>query len=498
MIQPGDLLPAEILAAIQASAAPGLQVYLVGGAIRDALLGRPAHDLDFAAGGNVKSLARGAADQLGCAIYTLDDQRSQYRLIRSGTSGDTQTIDFAPLRSGDIVSDLASRDFTINAMAMDINDPARLVDPLGGARDLKDHLLRLASPQALTEDPVRILRGLRLAPLYNLRTTPPVLQAMRRGMPGLVRVSPERLRDELFRILDSPHTSASLRALELLGGLPQVFPELAALKDVPQTAPHYQDVWNHTLSALDHFQTLLVLLTGEPSLDKANLTLAAASISLGRFRSNLVEHFVQSLSYGRQLSSLVKLAVLYHDSAKPQMAVTDPDGRIHNYDHEQEGAQVAAERGRALQLSRNEVSRLETIVRNHMRIHSLAAADGQPSRRAVYRFFRDCGSAGIDICLHTLADTLGTYGPALPQDTWQTTLDVCRTLMRAWWEGHTEQVAPALFLNGDDIQHIFGVSPGPQIGRLLEALREAQAEGIVQDLPGAEAFIAQQVKAQTG
>ena len=142
---------------------------------------------------------------------------------------------------------------------------------------------------------------------------------------------------------------------------------------------------------------------------------------------------------------------------------------------------MAFQRALDLALSQVEAQRLETIISEHMRVHQLTQTRKAPSRRAIYRYFRAAGPAGVDVCLLSLADTLATYGPGLPADTWQAELDVCRSLMEAWWERPSESVAPPRLLTGDDLMRSFGLQPGPQLGELLAAIREAQACGEIND-----------------
>jgi len=140
-------------------------------------------------------------------------------------------------------------------------------------------------------------------------------------------------------------------------------------------------------------------------------------------------------------------------------------------------------------LSNLEIERLGCIVRHHMRPLWLAQAPGLPSRRAVYRFFRDTGAAGVDICLLSLADTLATYRTALPQETWLRQVEVVRSLLEAWWEKREKEIAPPALVNGNDLQSLFQLAPGPLIGQLLEAVREAQAAGELKNQEEALDFV---------
>jgi tRNA nucleotidyltransferase/poly(A) polymerase len=168
---------------------------------------------------------------------------------------------------------------------------------------------------------------------------------------------------------------------------------------------------------------------------------------------------------------------LYHDVKKPATRSVQEDNRIRFFKHDELGAQTVMQRARDLHLSTPEIERVKTIVRHHMRPLLLSQLDGPPTRRAVYRYFRDTGPAGVDICLLSLADSLGTYGAALPHDRWEHQLDVVRNLLSAWWEQPQEKVFPPALVNGHDLMQALKLEPGPKIGELLEAIREAQVTG---------------------
>jgi poly(A) polymerase len=141
--------------------------------------------------------------------------------------------------------------------------------------------------------------------------------------------------------------------------------------------------------------------------------------------------------------------------------------------------EMIALRGRALVLSQAEIQRIKTVIANHMRIHHLTSNENLPSRRAVYRFFRSTGEAGIDVCLLSLADIMATYGTNLPVEVWKREVDICRILLESWWEKGSEVVSPPKLISGAEIVKAFHIKPGPMIGRLLEAVHEAQAMGDV-------------------
>ncbi|MEA3352060.1 MAG: HDIG domain-containing protein [Chloroflexota bacterium] len=476
---------------VRAALPADLVVYLVGGAVRDALLSQPIHDLDFALPDDALSAARRVADHLGAAYFPLDVERRTARLIYTDEKGTRHILDFATLRGPDLQADLRGRDFTINAIAVDIRSPLALLDPLGGASDLQSKTLRSCSASSFRSDPVRILRAIRMAAGLDLRITADTRTQMRAAVSDLSDVSPERLCFELFRILDGPRPATSIRALDMLGGLSHLLPELLHLKGIDQTPPHIKDVWGHTMGTVRSLEKLLHVLGPEHDPEaSANLMLGLAVVRLGRYRKQISAYMQSSLVIDRTLRPLLFLAALYHDVGKPQSSQKeDKTGRIRFLRHEHIGAQIAGERARKLHLSNAEISWLETVVKHHMRPTWLAHEERGPSNRAVYRFFRDTGAAGVAISLLGLADVLATYGHTLPQERWERQLDVTRTLLEAWWENHTRQIDPPVLLSGHDLMQKFDLDPGPLIGELLESVREAQSAGQVQTGDEALAFV---------
>ncbi|NUM49170.1 MAG: HD domain-containing protein [Anaerolineales bacterium] len=462
-----------------------LPIYLVGGAVRDALLNRSTHDLDFVLEGDGNQIARRVANTLQVPFFPLDEERGTGRIVLPhpnadlARAGERYFMDFATFRGPDLESDLRARDFTINAMAVDVNTPDQLLDPLGGAADLLAKRLRACSSTALQDDPLRILRAVRLATTYNLQIAPETRHLMRAAVEGLDAVSTERKRDEILRILGGSQVATALRALDLLGALPRVFPELPALKGVTQSPPHVDDVWQHTLQTVQNLEkvlNLLARLAHDPDA-AGSLTMGLMVLRLGRYRTQFHTHLQTPVSPDRPWQALLVLAALYHDVGKPATRQEDEAGRIRFFGHDQTGAEMLVRRAQAFHLSNPEIARLKNIVRYHMRPHLLSQVDKLPSRRAIYRFFRDTGEAGVDICLLALADVLATYGTTLAQDTWNHYLDILRELLEAWWERPEESVNPPALLNGHDLLETFKLSPGPEIGKILEMIREAQADG---------------------
>jgi putative nucleotidyltransferase with HDIG domain len=464
---------------------PDQEMYLVGGAVRDILLNRLSRDLDFALPSNGIPLARRVANALNADFMALDNERDTGRVIVTEADGTRTFLDFATYRGNNLDEDLRARDFTINAIAYDLHAQT-LIDPLNGASDLRARIIRACSPTSLSDDPVRILRAVRQAAAFEFRIELETRKAMKQAAKLLPRVSPERQRDELFKMLEGSKPDASMRALEILGVFPYLLPELSAMKGVEQSAPHIHDVWEHTLSVLGYLEGILTSLAPGYNADNTNdLFTGLLTLRIGRFREQFAKHFAASLNTDRSVRAALFFAALYHDIQKPATKSLDETGRIRFFDHDVKGAEVVEERARAFNLSNDEVERIRLIVQHHMRFHfftsRLESDKQEPSRKAIYRFFRDVGKAGVDLVLLGLADLRGIQGPALSQETWTTALDIARILLENYWEKPHETVTPPRLLDGNELMSELGLEPGRIVGQLLEAIREGQATGKVVD-----------------
>jgi tRNA nucleotidyltransferase/poly(A) polymerase len=455
-------------------------VWLVGGAVRDLLLGFYTTDLDFVVDGDAIRVARRIANHLGGDYYTLDRERETGRVILREGVPEQVTFDIARMRGEDIQEDLRRRDFTINALAVSLTDPPEWIDPTGGAGDLKDKQLRACSAQSLLDDPARSLRAVRFGLVFDLQITPETIRQVREAGPKLGTISPERLRDEMMKLLGIREPGRAIRLLDHLDLIEYLFPEIIPLHDLRQPPPHAYDGFEHTIAVMNRLDGLLTLLGPKHDPEgAADLLLAQASLRLGRYRERLNAHFERKLRTGNRVCHLLNLAALYHDSGKPSTLGIEADGRIRFFGHARVGAELVEARARALHFSNQEIQDLKCIVENHMRPGFLQ--ESLPlTRRAIYRFFRDTAEKGIDVVMLSLADFLGTYTPPAPQDDWSARIDVARTLLEAYFDQREQCIDPVPLLRGDEVLLELGLTPGPNLGRILKSTLEAQAAGEIQ------------------
>lgn len=484
----------RLLDLIKAEAAPNQQVFIVGGGVRDLLLGRPLHDLDFAMARNPTPLAKRLAGRLGVGFYVLDDERKTARVVYRDHSGRDFPLDFVRFTGGNLHEDLKNRDFTINAMAIQLDNRSEIIDPLEGQTDLKLGVIRLCTERALLDDPVRVLRGIRLARQFNFSYASGLEGLMREASSFLPRTSYERQRDEFFRILSGPLPAEGLRDCHQFDVFETLLPPLIDQASIPPSPPHVFPLLEHSINTVAFYDQLLGLLKSDlPGLSNQDWRIEQVYQALAEFTSELKVYFSDEITPGREKQALAMFGALLHDIGKPITVKSDEGGRLYFHHHASVGGKMAWEMARRLQLSNAESEWVRKMVRHHMALLPLINAEKPPTRRDIFRFFTKTHEVGVSISILSLADTLATYGKTLDRANWHRAVNVTRDICEAWWHKRDTLISPELLLNGHDLQDIFGLSPGKKIGRLLGQLREAQACGEVLTKDEATAFIREQL-----
>ena len=525
-----SLVAQQAIAWLQAQHVEG---WLVGGTVRDLLLRRPAHDLDLAVPSGGLRLAKRLADALGAAFFPLDVARDVGRAVLTEPDGSQTFVDVALLRGPTLADDLRLRDFTLNALALDIqNLDAGVIDVTGGLGDLSKRILRVASERSFRDDPLRILRGVRQALAFDLTWDAPSLTLARSHVNGLDQVAAERIRDELNRSFVYSRVDLAARQLDDIGALAIVLPEIKALQGVTQAGPHRLDVFDHSLETARWMQTILrwseladspLSVTAQPGnengLDSARsaplppnpggaecfspqewgaggppvLSLSPeAQIAelLFPFARALGAYLAQTVDQGHSRAGLLVWSALLHDIGKPATRQVDAAGAVTFDGHEALSGRLATSLLQRLAFSAEAVRLVARTCTEHRRAGALAGLiAGQPDRRQVYRFFAGAHPVGVEAALFSLADHLGAWGLDLIPERWQARRRLVATLLTAFFEQHAEQVRPTLLLDGREIMAELGLSPGPQIGALLAQLREEQAAGVITTAAAAWEFV---------
>ncbi len=449
----------------------GPQVWLVGGAVRDHFLQRQSFDLDFVVAGDALRLARRIADALGGKYYALDSERGAGRVLAPGPNGEEWVFDFTRMRGSSLQDDLWYRDFTINALAFDPHNLDILVDPTGGLKDLHDSLLRACTSEAIQNDPVRALRAVRIASELEFRIEPNTIQQVKAVGPLLVHVSVERLRDELFRMLDHQQPARPLRLLEHLGLFDTLFNELNDHPGGDSPIGDKRDFARQAFTVISTLSEFFQVLAPRHDPDAAsNSTLGLIAIRLGRFRESLSNYLVEELSSGRTQRAWILLGSLFSTDVIRDLS-GDQDGSPAGEDRGSKTFAASAWSDR-YHMSRKEKDWLERFLVGD--IPQLLEDAGGNNDLQIHRFYQRTRSAGIGIVFGDLANFLTETNGAPADDAWESRVNIARELLDAYFNRRDEILEVESLLSGEEIISEFKLKPGPVIGELLQRLVELQ------------------------
>ncbi len=472
------------------------EAHIVGGAVRDAVLKKPVKDLDLAVkGGPDFSLkVRKLAHRLKASVFMLDEERQVARLtqrVSAGATGRGLQLDISPFQGKDLLEDLRRRDFTVNAMALPLTASFRplpdkktglfklpsvkktdIIDPTGGLKDLKSKTIRLVSPEALTEDPLRLLRAFRFSTTLGFKIEPKTLKLIKFRSALIIKSAPERIHDELLVILASPASAARIKELYAAGLLTAILPELEAQRTCAEGYYGHGGVLKHTFAVMERMDRLFE--------------------DIGAYIPNwsrISEFFAEK--------DILKLAALLHDVAKPPCARMI-NGRLRFFGHEEHGAAVSWRIMERLRFSRDHSKLLSKIIGNHLRPGNLASNDAI-SDRAIFRFFRTMGEYTVPLLILSWADhssyiTLAQLRSirnrmketpfaipkgGLPQDGIKKTLrflQVLNLLFKVYISKNIKLKTLRL-IDGHDVIKTLKMKSGPEVGEMLEKVRLRQFEG---------------------
>ncbi len=384
-------------------------------------------------------------------------------------------IDVERLRGDSLEEDLGLRDFTVNAIAEPLDGPqatsAGLIDPLGGLQDLAHRRLRAAGPRAFAEDPLRVLRLVRMAVELELEPTPETLRKASVHADGLHGVSPERVFMELRRILASARAVYGLELMGEVGATAVVLPELQALRGVEQSRYHHRDVYGHTLEVLE--QTI--------ALTAADGAAAESAAILGEHGAELKALLAEPLADELTRAEALRWGALLHDIAKPptRQVIADSQAPVDRHvtfiGHDRLGAKLAGEILGRLRASGRLRAHVAALVRHHLRLGFLVHEPQPLARRAVFTYLRACEPVEVDVTLLSAADRLATRG-ARAQEAIDAHLRLVRTTLGDALRWH-ESGPPAALWRGDELAHELDIPLGPRLGELLEELTQARYAG---------------------
>ncbi len=478
----------EILNGVAGAAArTSKEIYLVGGFLRDLYLGIPGSEIDFTLSGDALSFSRQVAGLLGGTWVPLDRINSVARVVLQ-REGKKWEVDFSSFKGASIEEDLGKRDFTINAMAVKLKDYLRLlsregvkdgfgldkstwrellIDPYGGTADIESKVIRAVNNYVFEADPVRILRGIRLAAKLNFCINPETLSLMEQGRWLLPEVAGERVREEIFNLLALPESYQWLALMDAIGVLAEIFPFIERMKVTEQNHYHADNVWVHSFKTYRLLEELIadLRLNGVMETNRGE-----------ELREKLCSHIHSQLLPGRRRYQLLKLAALFHDAGKVDTCKLREDGRITFPRHYEAGLKYAAELASRLKMSRAEENYLKKAVLNHM--YPLYLFINQPvAPAAVHRFFTKLGKEATDVLLLSLADVTATYLTSKKDRDLARYRTFIGDLLQKYHFEPEKYVCPPALVKGSDIMENFGVPPSKKLGEILRKITEAQVRG---------------------
>jgi poly(A) polymerase len=447
----GALAESPVVAALgRAFAAAGHELAVVGGPVRDALLGRPTHDLDFTTDARpdrilaiVRPLSTAHWD-VGRAFGTIgarvEGEPVEITTYRADTyDGITRKPDVV---FGDTLeSDLVRRDFTVNAMALRVPE-RQLVDPSGGIEDLVAEVLRTPSDPDVSfgDDPLRMLRAARFAAQLGFRVEPAAAEAIERLRATIEIVSPERIQSELVRLLQADDPVRGIRLLVETGLMAEFLPEVPALRLEVDEHHHHKDVYEHSLTVLRQ----AIALEGQRHPG------AAPDVPL-------------------------RLAALLHDIGKPSTRKLEPGGAVTFHHHDVKGARMARKRLKELRFDSDTIDAVAMLIELHLRFFGYS--EGAWTDSAVRRYVRDAGGELERLHILTRADvtTRNKRKAARLRDAYD---DIESRIARLREQEELDAIRPEL--DGNRIQEVLGIRPGREVGEAYRFLLDLRLdEGVL-------------------
>lgn len=435
-------------------------VWIAGGAVRDAALGRPVADLDLAVAGDPGRVAKALARELGEHAFELSAEFGTWRVVAPSRGWQ---VDITVLRGDSIEADLALRDFTVGAAAVPLA-AGEVLDPYDGLVDLERGVLRAVGPSSFVDDPLRLLRAARLAANLDLRIEADTVAQARDAAARAAEPAGERQLAELRQLLGGPDPLRGLALLDELRLTAVVLPEVEGTKGVGQGPNHHLDVHGHTLEVLAHTLEIERELAGFVGPERAQET---------------ADFLAEPLADEMDRRVALRFGALFHDIAKPATRA-ERDGFVGFKGHDVEGVGTIGEIMGRLRASRKLTRHLQALTLHHLRLGFMVREAPLPRRR-VHEYLRATEPVTVDVTLLTVADRLSARGagPIAAPEMVQAHLDLAREMVAAGLDWHREG-PPAPLLRGDEVAAELGIE-GPEIGAKLAELEAAQYAGEVTD-----------------
>lgn len=433
-----------------------VKLYLVGGYIRDLLVGIEKDDRDYVLEGyGAWDFAKRVAGVLKGTFVGLDKERDMARVVI-----ENRTLDFSGTSGKLIEEDIKRRDFTVNSIAW--SPEGGIFDPLNGIDDIKRRVIRAIKKENMQEDPLRLLRAYRIGAELKMDIEPETEKIITESSHLLTNASGERITSELFLLIRSPHSFIYILKAAKTGILESIFPELSRTRGIPPQGNHHLSTFDHSLEV---FRQVEILLKEIPSWVLSNLQ--------------------EEVSSGISQSTILKLCGLLHDIGKPVTVKTTHEGKYTFIDHERAGSELIETISERLKFSNNITEALKSVVKGHS-IPLKFIKDEHLDMSYLYRFFIESDEYLIILILMSIADIRSMD---LEKDNLRTKEIRLLEVLEKYKIFKIKDAETPRLLTGEDIMKVLNMRPGPEVGRVKEILRLAQMLEEVRDKEDAIEYI---------
>ena len=434
--------------------------YLVGGSVRDALMGKSFVDRDIAIK-NAEAFARKLANKFNATFIELDPENKIYRLVLEDK---INYLDISEIQGVKIEDDLSRRDFALNAIAIDLAN-GEIIDPYNGQADIKNKVIRHIKESNFTDDPLRILRAFRFASTTGFELSEGSKACIEKYKHLLFTPAKERINYELMKLFGGKYTGKTLLLMDEFGILEDIFPYVKEMKKVPPNTHHHLDLFHHVVETVCNIEELY---NNASEAEKVHLD----NIDFGGFPR--INH--------------LKLAGFLHDIGKFSTWTIEESGRHRFIKHDDVGAKMCVPFLREMKFSKKQIEYISLMIKNHIYPSNVIDAPDL-NEKVMMRYIRKMGVNVIDNIILAKADRLSARGEAITEEIVQKNLEGLDKLLDFYLEKRETMKPLPKLLDGLEIMQIKGIKQSPELGKIINALKEAQLNGDINTKDEAIEFV---------
>lgn len=429
------------------------KAFLIGGFVRDILMDKDSHDRDLIIiEDELEIFAKDLADKISAYFIELDAVNNIYRLVLEDK---INYIDIAKPIENDFEKDIKRRDLTINAIAYDINKE-QFIDIVGGIKDIKNKKIKGISPQNFEDDPLRLLRIFRFYANTGFDLDKSLIKIVKENYKDINKPAKERITAEILKLFEGKYASDALLKMDECNLLEEIFPIYKEVKKIPSNSHHHLDLFHHLAETVKQLQTLYE--NSEEEIKK---------------------YLDLEKGFGVKTIAFLKMAGFLHDIGKPSCwTIEEETGRHRFIKHDEIGSKLVVPILKNLKFSKKQIEYIKKLIKFHIYPSSMMSAP-DVTDKAYMKFYRKMDDCVIDVIFLAEADRLSARGEKVTQEMVDRNISNLSWLLSNYLKMKDNIKPIDKFLDGTDIMEILGISQGPELGKIINALKEAQISGDV-------------------